>query len=340
MSKTHSTSRLALILFLIFSQNVSTALASAPDDHAPIGVMGDHRHLSGESMLSYRFMDMTMKGNRTGTTAQSNSDVLADFTVAPTEMHMQMHMLGLMVAPSDAVTLMTMLSYISMSMDHRMGNGNTFTTRSKGMGDTKVAGLINLKEFERSSLHLNFGLSLPTGSIDARDSTPMGSDLQLPYPMQLGSGTFDLLPGITYLAQFDVLSFGGQILAVIRTGKNTRGYRLGNRASITAWGAYRLLEELSASLRLNAQFWANIKDQDSALNPNMVPTADPDLRGGKRLDLLVGFNYAANGGFLDGHRLAVEFSLPIYQFLNGPQLETDWSIIFGWQVAFVPAPKS
>jgi hypothetical protein len=36
-------------------------------DHAPIGVMGEHPHAAGEFMLSYRYMFMSMKGNRDGT---------------------------------------------------------------------------------------------------------------------------------------------------------------------------------------------------------------------------------------------------------------------------------
>ncbi|MEO0773508.1 MAG: hypothetical protein AAFZ04_10040 [Pseudomonadota bacterium] len=36
------------------------------DGHAPIGVMGDHRHATGEIMLSYRFMRMDMGGNQVG----------------------------------------------------------------------------------------------------------------------------------------------------------------------------------------------------------------------------------------------------------------------------------
>ena len=41
--------------------------AQRPDDHAPIGVMGDHTHQAGEWMLSWRRMAMTMEGNRDGT---------------------------------------------------------------------------------------------------------------------------------------------------------------------------------------------------------------------------------------------------------------------------------
>lgn len=41
--------------------------AKMPDDHAPLGVMGDHVHNAGEFMVSYRFSRMSMEGNRDGT---------------------------------------------------------------------------------------------------------------------------------------------------------------------------------------------------------------------------------------------------------------------------------
>lgn len=41
-----------------------------PGGHAPIGVMGDHQHGKGELMFSYRYMTMSMHGNRKGTDRQ------------------------------------------------------------------------------------------------------------------------------------------------------------------------------------------------------------------------------------------------------------------------------
>ncbi len=90
-------------------------------------------------------------------------------------------------------------------------------------------------------------MSFPTGSIDKKDDTPMGSNQQLPYPMQLGSGTFDLLPGITYLGQHNDISWGAQVSGVIRLGENDRDYRLGNRFDATAWGAYDWFNWVSTS---------------------------------------------------------------------------------------------
>ena len=39
-------------------------------------------------------------------------------------------------------------------------------------------------------------------------------------------------------------------------------------------------------------------------------------------------------GVLEGQRLFAEFGVPIYQNLDGPQLETDWVLNIGVQIRF------
>lgn len=65
--------------------------------------------------------------------------------------------------------------------------------------------------------------------------------------------------------------------------------------------------------------WKNISGEDADLNPMMVPTADANLRAGTRADILLGFNYKITEADLIG----LEIGAPIYQVLDGPQLETD-----------------
>jgi nitrous oxide reductase accessory protein NosL len=302
------------------------------ESYAPVGVMGDHTHGPGDWMLSYRYMFMDMEGNRDGTRRVSESDIFAEgFMVAPTEMTMEMHMAGAMYAPTDDVTLMAMLPYIRFSMDHVTMMGVRFTTKSEGIGDARLTGLYVLHRFGRQQVHLNAGVSFPTGSTDERDDTPAGPDQKLPYPMQLGSGTFDLLPGITYVGQTDNWSWGSQLGGTIRIGRNGEGYSLGDRGALTAWGARKWTRWLSTSLRIDVQGWGNIDGRDNDLNPAMVPTADPNRRGGERIDLLFGLNLYGQGRWAAGHRLAVEFGIPIHQSLDGPQLETDRIVTAGWQ---------
>lgn len=298
--------------------------------YGPIGVMGDHTHPGGEWMLSYRYMFMEMHGNRDGTARFSASEVLEDFRVAPTDMNMRMHMLGGMWAPADEVTLMLMLPHVRNEMDHATGMGGTFTTESEGLGDLKAATLINLLQWGRQKIHINAGVSFPTGSIDEEDETPMGR-VRLPYPMQIGSGTFDLHPGLTYLGQRDDWSWGGQILGTVRLGENDNDYTLGDRIFGTTWAAYKWCEWFSSSFRVESESWENIDGADPRLDPTLVPTADPDRRSGTQVALGLGGNLLGQTGVLKGYRLAVEWELPVYRDLDGPQLETDWVLIVGWQ---------
>lgn len=335
------------LVFLAFSVAPASAqwTSARPDGHAPLGVMGDHTHERGEFMFSYRYMHMPMAGSRDGTEKIDDLDIVAasgayGFTVTPTEMTMQMHMFGLMFAPLSDVTLMLMVPLVESNMDHFTRAGGTFTTESGGLGDVKLSALWTFARFGDQQAHATLGVSFPTGSIEEEDANPMsmGNEVQLPYPMQVGSGTFDLMPGVTWLGQAGMWSYGAQANAVLRLGENSRDWTLGNVYQGTVWGARMVNRNLSASLRLNARNWGDVDGQDADLAmaeaDNFVPTVMTDLRGGTRVEAGLGINYYIRGGLLSGLRFAVEGLLPIYQDLDGPQLETDLVVIGGLQYAF------
>ena len=313
-----------------------------PDAHAPIGVMGDHGHKKGELMLSYRYGRMEMDGNRSGSSNISTAQVLSSFPVSPLEMTMEMHMFGAMYGLSHHLTLMAMVPYVDKSMDLVTRTGRRFTTHARGLGDIKLMALHKLyhKKSSDESTHdlgIGLGLSLPTGDRDKRDDTPMG-DMRLPYPMQLGSGTYDPMLGITYANHHPQWSWGLQLKTIQRLGKNNEGYRLGDEYMASTWAAYRHSDYLSASVRINGKSWNNISGRDRtfdmAVARNMVPTVRTDLRGGERAELGIGINFLQQNGMFKGHRLAVEFLLPFYQHLDGPQLEVDYAYTLGWQATF------
>ena len=303
-----------------------------------------HAHEAGEWMTGYSFMQMEMDGSLDGSHGAGRSDIFSEgFMVAPTSMQMQMHMFHLMYSPTSRMTLALMMPLLQKSMDHVVNPniampfaGEKFTTESRGPGDLELSLLLNLYEAEGHRLVADAGWSFPTGSIDEKDETPMsmGSRVRLPYPMQLGSGTFDARPGLTYLGQGDPWSWGTHLGATIRIGENSERYTLGDEWVATAWGARRLTEWFSTSVRLEGRGWGDIDGADPALNPMMVPTADPNRRAGKRLDLLFGVNLFSVDGRLGGNRIALEGGLPVYQNLDGPQLETDWRIQVSWDWTF------
>lgn len=328
------------------------------DSHAPIGVMGDHMHKKGEWMVSYRFMRMEMADARIGDDKVSPETIVTTvpnrffgapgqpptLRVVPLEMTMDMHMVGAMYAPSERVTLMAMASYLTKEMDHltfagpagtvRRGN---FTTESRGIGDTKLSALVGLGDWGAHHLHLNAGISLPTGSIDEEDDilTPLGTRprARLPYSMQLGSGTFDLLPGLTYTAHRAKLSWGAQYSGAIRLGENDEDYSLGDWHQVTGWAGYRVAPAVSASLRLSAETMGKVDGRDVRI-AGPVQTADPDNYGGERLSAALGLNYIGQSGVMRGHRFAFEVGLPVYEDLNGPQMANDYHVTLGYQKAF------
>ena len=317
--------------------NADTELAAA-SEHAPISVMADHLHLDGEWMLSYRYMQMEMSGNLIGSDERSARDIVGtatnpgQFMVAPTDMPMQMHMLGAMYGINDKLTLLAMLNFVSKQMSHITRVGGSFITESSGLGDIKVGLLVGLFDTHFHSLHANINISLPTGATDQRDDTPIMNDAFLPYPMQLGSGTYDFIPGITYRghSKLHTWSWGAQVLATIRTGSNDEAYALGDRLELNAWLARDVSRNISVSLGLKYQDWSNIDGQNIALNPMMIQTANSDLQAGTRLDFTFGLNYIFN----NGHRLAIDYAQDIAQDLDGPQLKTDTVLTIGWQKAF------
>jgi hypothetical protein len=309
---------------------------------APIGVMGDHVHSKGEWMISYRYMHMEMNQNYDGSDQVSPDDIRmpgGPYMVAPTDMAMDMHMFGLMYAPLDHVTLMAMIPFITKSMDHVAMSGAEFTTASKGVGDLKLSALVKVLDGDHHVAHLTVGFSSPTGSIDATGDTPAGPDSPLPYPMQIGSGTFDLLFGATYSGHRGRVSWGSQASAIIRLGENDRDYRFGHQYQITGWGTVRFIDAVGASFRLAWNQNFDIDGADPALNPMMVPTADPKLRAGRRLDALFGLDFTPGAlgdrfDVVEGVRIAIEGGLPAYQNLDGPQLGESWQITTGIQYAF------
>ena len=297
----HRSSATLLSAFLLAALlPLATAADTSPaGTHAPMGVGGDHLHARGGWMISYRAMRMEMDGNREGSERRSVDAVLAGYPVAPVEMDMEMHMLGLMWAPSDDVTLMGMLPLVRLDMAHRTGMGGSFVTRSHGLGDVGVSALVRVLEDEATAAHLNLGFTAPTGSISEKDDLPIGR-MRLPYPMQLGSGTWDLRLGATAKRLVGDFTLGGQVLGTVRTGKNNKGYRLGNALEASAWLSWRADRRLSPSLRLAYHEWGNVRGDDDLLNPAMVPTADPARRGGRRLSLWAGAHLALADGPLAG----------------------------------------
>lgn len=315
--------------------------AHRADSHAPIGVMGDHTHDAGEVMLSYRWMYMSMDGQRAGTDSLSNQQVYdRGFGAAATEMQMQMHMIGAMFAPTDWLTVMAMTNYVEKDMTlqanpHAHGGGHgghtgTFGHSSEGWGDTTVGALVKIFDNAGQRAHLNIAFTLPTAEVDEKQN-----GVFLPYGMQLGSGTWDFKPGITYLGQAGNLSWGTQVSGTIRLeDANDSGFAYGDGINATPWLAYLISDSLSVSGRINYTWEDEIEGHYNGAHGHVAPPHFQENYGGHIIEGGVGLNWYFQGGFLKGHRLAAEVLIPMYQDLNGVGMDRDYSVVVAWQKAF------
>ena len=104
--------------------------------------------------------------------------------------------------------------------------------------------------------------------------------------------------------------------------------------NVPIWLTLPVLDWLDLSARFVYAYWGNIEGADSSLNPNAVPTADPDLRKGQRIDLLAGLSVKLPWDRFGEHRFGVEAGGPPWQKLDGPQLGSKWRVTAGWQLTF------
>ena len=115
----------------------------------------------------------------------------------------------------------------------------------------------------------------------------------------------------------------------MRTGTNDEGYTLGDEHRLTAWYSRLLSSRFSWSARVEYLDRGNISGIDPMIM-GPVQTADPARQGAMRLDAALGINFATAAG----HRIALEYVVPVDQDLDGPQLEMDAQFTLGYQYTF------
>ncbi|QEG38442.1 transporter [Roseimaritima ulvae] len=345
-------SLLACSLTLTLSTIAFSPLATADgnrkslaDKHAPAGIMGDHLHERGEWMVEYKYMNMYMEDNRIGDVTVSDQAAIGpaggppgivvdgirtNAGAAPTQMTMEMHMMHIMYGASDDVTLYTMLMLPSLTMDHIRGDmagvnrGTSFTTHNSGFGDMTLGALLRLYSDDCHDLIFNLGCSVPTGDIYRETTIPSGGAVSqpLPYPMRLGSGTFNARPGITYKRYGEWWSGGVQFQTDLPIGKNYRGYSVSNEFRLSSWTSVLLTENWAVSLRGEHIWRTNFDGADPTANNMMIATNVESFRGGYWYNIGIGTQAIINKCYLN-----LELVPNIAQDLEGIQLETDFSVI-------------
>jgi Protein of unknown function (DUF3570) len=354
--------------------------------HAPAGVMFDHMlPKAGDFMVGYRYMWNSQRGAVLhGNNPVNDATIVTNGCVepeslgcvlAPDNMTMHMHMLDLMYAPTDWLTLMLMPQFMDMDMGMRpleralpdytstglsglSGHEAHHTQNSHetgGFGDLGMYALFKLFDNGSHHLHVTAGLSAPTADVDIelrRGHAMPGGFIH--YGMQLGSGTWDFKPSVTYTGQANDFAWGAQASGTVRMeDQNESGYRLGDLFQATGWGSYNLTHWLTASVRgvytlqggiegafigSDGQFANPLLDSNGIATQSSIlkfgPMDYPASYGGKYWDVGFGLSATVPSGDLAGNSISVEWLQPVEDNVNGYQLKRDGALSATWSVMF------
>jgi hypothetical protein len=333
-----------LLTALFAATSLISISANSEENHsshkisAPAGIMSDHLHKQGEYMLSYSYETMGMKGYLSGSDDVTTNSVLADYDMAATNMSMKMQMFNFMYGVTDSTSAMLMVPYISKEMSHIDDMGDVMSMKNSGLGDISVSAVTNVFENHDANhnitgLNLGFGLNLPTGDID-KMSNMGGMPNRMNYDMQLGSGTFDPSISATLYSMINGFYTGVETSYLARLYDNDNNYQLGDEAKISAWVSTGLTDFLNASFRLTGTSKGKVSGSDTEMSSMMMPGGEAKDTGGERVDAFFGFDMFAEDGKLASHKLQFEYGVPVYQDLNGTQMEFKNSLNLNYKMSF------
>ncbi len=310
----------------------------------PAGVLGATMFRQGETAVAYLPVFVHLQGNYMGTNQVSPATVLsipnintppAKLRIVPNEQNVQIHRFSVTYGVSDAFNLSVLGSYIQKEATRTTYNPlgtsvvGTRTDSIDGIGDLSVSGFFRLYQDAVHHVHLNLGVSLPTGSTTEEWTglAPNGSlnVARTTYGMMPGTGTVDLLPGVTYTARKALWSWGATYRGRIAMEDNDQGYRWGNLHEVSGWAGYTLIPGVTATARVVGTVQGQIEGRDLQIK-SPAQGANPAFYGGERVDLLAGVEVLGKPFGLGNTRFAVEAGPPVYQNVNGPQLGRDWQV--------------
>lgn len=303
-------------------------------DFAPVGVLLDHTHAKGDWTFLFRYSQIDKRNLRSGSAPVSVGEASAGcyqpvpkYCQVPISSSRGIYTMGAMYAPRDRFTFALLLPVVTNHLEQWTSTGPQIDDTS-GIGDAKLLFLIPFIQKGAQQTQFNVGISFPTGSIQQVDDTGQ----RLSYTMQLGSGSWDGIWGVTYTGDHRAISWGGQFEGQYRFANNSVGYRLGTVYQASAWVSGGITDWVSVSARFAWTRQGNIHGVDPTLDKTLTPLNDNMLQGGTTLQVGPGLNILLP--FAGGQRLAAELTFPLYESLDGPQLGSEMTLTAGWQWLF------
>jgi len=199
------------------------------------------------------------------------------------------------------------------------GDTDFSTSRASGLGDIRVLGRYQ-KSGTSHSFGLQFGFKLPTGRFDQNFATGPQTGELLDRGLQLGTGTTDLLAGASWFAR-PATNLGCFAQVMLDQPLAARANFIPS-TSVNLSGGVRWLN----TSRFTPQHQLNVKTETREHGA----AADTANSGGTLAYLSPGVTAELSDKF----NAFVFMQLPVYQRVNGLQLEPRWLLSTGlrWKI--------
>lgn len=181
------------------------------------------------------------------------------------------------------------------------------------IGDVQLMGRYQFTNWNNPYVYgVYLGTKLPTGQFDIKN----GDGDLAERTLQPGTGTTDALVG--FYARRNMPEFNSSLFAqtILQAPLNERDdYKPGNKLSVDLGYRYDVTDRTSLMLQVNG----NTQGRDSGSE------AEPESSGGYSVSVSPGVSYALTKtvqvyGFVQK---------PVYQYVNGVQLTSEWSVVTG-----------
>lgn len=325
-------------------QSADPSATPAPPP-GPIGVFGLDIPAPGKLALSITPNFANFAGMKMGTRTVSNQYIVTTVPyfldprrtvrVVPQNIAFQSQNVVLNYGVSKGFAVIANAGIAEKSLEalvFKGASGITPLTRNysstTGLIDFSLSGVYKIYQDEMNRVQLSAGFTFPTGFNTATFSnwmTPLGQNIspRAFYGMQLGTHTFDFMPGIVYLGYCSDWSWGASYRGRFPLANNPQGYRWGNLHEFNSWLGYTLISGFTSTFRLQASMQGAIRGRDPEIKEAAAP-ANPLFYGGQRIELFGGSTISGKFIGYDNWTLGIEAGLPVYQNLNGPQIMKNW----------------
>lgn len=195
------------------------------------------------------------------------------------------------------------------------GDTDISTSQASGPGDARLVGRYTLSRTLTSRWGLFAGLKLPTGRFDQKFADGPQTGELLDRGLQLGTGTTDLLTGLSWFGR-PATNLGAFVQATIQQPLAARaGFRPSSNLSLSSgirWlNSSRFTPQLQLNLRTEAR--EHGAEADTPNSGGFLAYISPGVTAG------LGLKASA----------FIFVQLPVYQHVNGLQLQPHWLLSTG-----------